>query len=579
MRHARQVSSGAAVVAAALLALASGCQKHDESLVIVTAKPADGAISDLYQLVVTVGTIRQTYDLSSPLTTDGVSVGIYLPDSVTGDQAVHASATHGTGACAPGYAGGKDVHISKAGASVEVVISMAPQSPCSPDGGAGTGGGGGSGGGNAGNGGGGAGGMGGGGPAGSGPAGSGGKGGGAGTAGGGPAGSSGKGGGGPAGSGGKGGGAGGSGPAGSGGRGGGAGTASGSGGKGGGAAGTGGGPPHVAPNFAACIEVDHGDPGVCAAGCTVNSAADVHVYGVAFSPTNPALAVTGGTDGRIKVWTNTNGVLAAQGTVLPGTGIGVVAFSPDGSTLAVGRTGGIDIVNVSTWTVERTLVTLTDVRTYGVAFSNDGAYVFAIGVPSGSTTGGALFVFAVGDTQSLLLQAAPKAYALAVSPANVSGGVPVAITDAGGKASIYTWSPSTKTLSGPVSLTVTVDNSIAETAAFASTGTVFAAGGDDGLVNFWNYPTTGGAPPDGQISLTSVMSDQVGALAFTPSYGWVAVGGMWNGSLSGYSLANGAQVGKTFYPSYDVISLAFAPNANVIVAGEYDCGCVTVCPQ
>jgi hypothetical protein len=556
MKRARQRVPVSAGLAAVLLALGlTGCNKKTDSLVLVTAKPADGTISGVDTLAITVGETTQSYTLPSPLTTAGVTVGIYVPESVTGNKTVYAKATHGTDPCAPGYSGSAPVVIGKAGDTVEVVVTMAATSPCAPDGG-GTGGSVGTGGSAGGGGSGGTGGSaGGGGGAGTGVAGSGGgKGGAAGT-----------------------GGAGG----GSGGSGGGAGTG-GAGGKGGaaGTGGAGGKATHVPPNFGACTEIDHGDQGVCASSCTPGSTADVRVYGVAISPKDPSLVVTGGTDGRVRVWTNTNGALTPTTTVFTGSGIGVVAFSADGSTLAIGRTGGVDIVTVATWNVARTLITVSNARTYGVGFSPDGAYVFSIGVPSGSTTGGGLLVHAVGNTQYLTLQGAPKAFSLAVSPALVSGVLPVAVTDGNGNASIYSWSSTTMALTGPVPLTVTFDGSTAEASAFGAQGTVFAAGGDDGFANFWNYPTSANAGPDGQIDLDgSTNSQKVRAIAFTPDSGWFGIGGGAVGALSAYSIADGSRVGNDFATTYDVVSLAFSPNMNLAIAGEYDCGCVAVCPQ
>jgi hypothetical protein len=486
-------------LAATLPGLAlSGCHNPTDSLVVVTAKPADGSVSDLDALIVRVGSISQTFELPSPLTTAGATVGLYLPDGVTGHQTVSATATHAAGPCAAGYAGHVQIDIAAAGGTSTVMITMTPETTCPP----GAGGAGGSGG-------------------------AGGTGGGAGA----------------------------------------------------GVAGTGGHRPHAEPQFTACTEIDHGDPGSCTH-CTANSTADVRVYGVAISPTDPSLVVTGGTDGRIKVWTNTNGTLTAQGTVLSGSGLGVVAFSPDGTLLAVGRTGGVDIVNVSDWSVARTLITLANVRTYGVAFSPDGANVFAIGVPSSSMTGGGLFVFEVGNPQLLILQAAPKVFALAVSPAVVSDVVPVAVTDGSGKATIYSWSPLTRKLADPVSLFVTAGGTTAEAAAFSLQGSMFAAGGDDDIVNLWSYPTDAYALPNGAINLgLATPGNRVSAIAFTPHYGWVIVGASALGSLSAYELAYGDAIGQRFDTHFDVISVAVSPDSSLVVAGEYDCGCLVVCPQ
>ncbi len=350
----------------------------------------------------------------------------------------------------------------------------------------------------------------------------------------------------------------------------------GTGGTGGTGGSTGGG-----PDFSRCTEIDHGTSGSCAS-CTVGTAADVSVYGVAFSP-DGATVVTGGTDGRVKIWTNASGTLTAKGTPLAGTGLGCVAFSPDGSLLAIGRIGGVDIVSTSTWTVLRTLQTATAQEAYAVGFSPDGTNVFTVTAPSsGAGVTGVLFAHAVGNTQFLAMQSLTSPFGLAVAPNIVAGTVPVAVTDGNGNASIYSWSASANSFGTPVGLRVTSDGSTAEAASFSPQSIVFASGGDDGILSLWNYPVAAGSLPDGQISIiaqTQYFSDYIGAVAFSPTYGFLAVGGSFDGSLTGYTLTDGSRVGVEYDTSYDILALAYSPTSDVIVGGEYDCGCVVVCPQ
>jgi hypothetical protein len=346
----------------------------------------------------------------------------------------------------------------------------------------------------------------------------------------------------------------------------------------GGTSGTGGtGGSAGAPDFSRCTEIDHGTTGTCAS-CSTGSTADVAVYGVAFSP-DGATVVTGGTDGKVKIWTNNAGTLSPQGTPpLAGSGLGCVAFSPDGSTLAIGRVGGVDLVSTSNWTVIRTLQTAQAQEAYAVGFSPDGAYVFTVTAPSGGTSvTGVLFVHAASNVTALSLQSLTTPWGMAVSPVNVAGVVPVAVTDANGNASIYTWGSS---LGSPVTLKVTLDGSTAEGAAFSPQATVFAAGGDDGNLSLWNYPAATGALPDGQISVSSqTASSYIGAVAFSPNYGYIVVGGSFFGSLTAYTLTNGSMVGIEYPTAYDMLSVAYSPTSNLIVGGEADCGCVVVCPQ
>jgi WD40 repeat protein len=500
LKRALETLLGAVLLAA--LGSAAGCGTK-ESLIVVTAGPAyvDGYATNLHTLVVSAGGTTQSFHIPEDLTTQSVTVGLYVPSSVVGRNiTVTAEATGAV--CGPGYSGSTTVNISAAGVTVPANILMDDDPRTCPNGGT------------------------------TGAGGTGAKGGTTGTGGVGARGGT-----------------------------------SGTGGTGGSAG---------APDFSRCTEIDHGTTGTCAS-CTTGSTADVSVYGVAFSP-DASTVVTGATDGKVKIWTNTAGTLTPQGTApLAGTGLGCVAFSPDGSMLAIGRIGGVDLVSTSSWTVIRTLQTAAGEEAYAVGFSPDGAYVFTLAAPTGNNVTGVLFAHAVGSVQALALQSATSVWGMAVAPVNVAGGTPVAVTDGNGNASIFTW---TNTFSSPVVQKVTTDGSTAEGAAFSPDASVFAAGGDDGILSLWVYPAAPGAFPDGQVSVSGqTSSSYIGAVAFSPNYGYVVVGGSFFGTLSAYTLADGSQVGTPFDTSYDMLAVAYSPTSDVIVGGELDCGCVVVCPQ
>ena len=236
-------------------------------------------------------------------------------------------------------------------------------------------------------------------------------------------------------------------------------------------------------------------------------------------------------------------------------------------------------MNVSSWTVARTLVTATGDEAYAVGFSPDGTTVFTTTAPSSGTgVTGTLYAHAVGNTQALANLSLTSPFGMAVAPVNVSGGVPVAVTDGNGRLDFQ--------LVGQCE--VLRDAAVAHgdqrwldrRGSCLAQPTVFAAGGDDGILSLWNYPTGSNALPDGQISVTGqTLSSYVGAVAFSPIYGYLAVGGANFGSLTAYTLTDGSEVGVEYDTSYDVIALAYSPTSNVIVGGEFDCGCVVVCPQ
>ena len=318
------------------------------------------------------------------------------------------------------------------------------------------------------------------------------------------------------------------------------------------------------------------------------------MFGVAFSPTNSQLVVTGGGDGRVKVWTiGANKALTAEGHVLTGQGVNVVAFSPDGSTLAIARNGKVDLASVSTWTINTAAsLVVPGTSTFGVGFSPDGQKIIALGVSSNSSgtgTTGTLASYAVGTTQPAFTATITNAYALAVSPVSSGGALPIAVTTNDGNMQVFNLTAAG--FSAPSTVTVTSDASYAETAAFAPQGNLLAAGGDDGYLRFWPVPVASGAASDAypiDVIAGTFFSTQVWGAGFSPDGAYIAVGGggffdsvgygsltIWNAATPRTSASNEFDT----LQGYDIISVAYSPSGDLIVAGEGDCGCVVVCPQ
>lgn len=340
---------------------------------------------------------------------------------------------------------------------------------------------------------------------------------------------------------------------------------------------TGGGTGGGGGGITSCTEYDHADTGQCSMGsaCTEDHA----VYGAAFSPANPSLAVTGSSEGHTKVWTvSSNGTMSAEGHSLTGTGNGVLAFSPDGTQLAVGEDGGVQIVSVSTWTVVRTLAVQNMV--YGVAFSPDGTQVITLDNDSSvSPSANTLYVHAVTNPTPLATTTLAAGYALAVSPAAVAGALPVAVTTTTGGAFVFTL-----TAAGfgvPTMITVTTDQSYAEAAQFSPTGSLLAAGGDDGILQFWPVPVTGTtqAPSINVYTTSGQVSDWVYAVAFSPNGAELALGGGAYGSVTTYATSSRVQIGVQQNTSnqFDVTALGYSPDGKLIIGGEGNCGCVFLC--
>ncbi len=548
MRARRRLLGLLLLAGCGVSAAVAGC-KDKESLVVVTLQPgAEDASVD--KASVDIGGTKQTFDLpGKTLPAAGVSFGVYVPSSLKGVQPITALAWSSQAGSCVGEMGTGQVDIMSAGGlSGPVTIPMAPSAAGCP----GTGGS-------------------------SGTAGTPGTGGTPGI--GGTLGS-----GGATGT----GGAGGRGGAGSGGLSGHGGGAAGNYGKGGspgmgghggiGGSGTGGAPVGGASGngISACSEYDHGDPGQCATSACSN---DYAIYGAAFSPKNANLAVTSGTDGRTKVWTiKSDGTMSAEGHVVTGTGLGAVAFSPDGTQLAIGQDGGVQIVNVSTWVAVRTLTVASMV--YGVAFSPDGTQVITLDTDSSSTpTSSHLYVHGVTNPTALYSVALTSGWALGVSPVATAGALAVAVTTTTGNALVYTLTAAG--FSAPTTLTVTSDQSYAETAQFSPTGALLAAGGDDGILQFWPVPITGAkqAPSIDVNSGTNGNSDWVDVVAFSPDGSELTVGAGFFGSVTSYATATRTRTGNEQDTSsnYDVSALGYSPNGKWIIGGEADCGCVFLC--
>ncbi len=514
---------------AALSVVGAACSKEKDSLVVVqlSAAASDANAKNMTKVTIGVGGTSRDFPLTAgiPATPDSISFGIYVSSDVVGSITVMAVASQDSGCF--GETGTQGSQIGAAGdITPPVSIAMKPSDVCPPDGGAGVGG----------------------------------------SAGG--AGGSGVGGRGAGGSGVGGSGVGGSGVGGS-------GTGGRAGGSGGsGTAGTGG--AGTPPTLAHCQEVSHGAIASCAdPNCLTATGEDYAVWSVALSPTNPQLMVTGGGDGRLKVWTVGNQTITAEGHVLTGIGLTVLAFSPDGTHLAVGRTGGVDIVNVSDWTVARTLAITNDA--YGVAFSPDGTQVITIA--NDGQLNSKLYAHNIGTIAAVNTTSFFGGWSVAAAPSTSGGALAVAVPMLNGTAGIYSLTTTGFRLS--TSVTVTSDDSLAEASQFSPRGDLFAAGGDDGQLDFWTLPVTGAATsPNIDIFANTAVASEVGAVAFSQDGAYVVVGGEVSGNLSLWATAGSrGEIGDEFDTSYDVVSVAVSQPAHLIAAGEGDCGCVAVCPQ
>jgi hypothetical protein len=132
-------------------------------------------------------------------------------------------------------------------------------------------------------------------------------------------------------------------------------------------------PPDTAPpdppSLVKCTEYKHG-----ANECVLETrAGDWSLYSVVFSPDGKFL-VTGGDDGRVKVWKVTETGLEPDGRVFLSYGRNHLAFTRDGSLLAIGNQRGDLVIMDFARGTPSTLVGHTD-EIEGVAFSPDGKFL------------------------------------------------------------------------------------------------------------------------------------------------------------------------------------------------------------
>jgi WD40 repeat protein len=215
-----------------------------------------------------------------------------------------------------------------------------------------------------------------------------------------------------------------------------------------------------------------------------------------------------------------------------------------------------------------------------VAFSPDGTEVITLDNDDSVTPNTShLYVHAVTNTTALHSVMLSDGYALGVSPAGSDGSVLAAVTTVDGGALVYTLTSAG--ISGPTMLTITSDGSYAETAVFSPAGNLLAAGGDDGIVQFWPVPITGATqPPSINVNtVTNDVSDTVGVVAFSPDGSELAVGGGEFGSVTTYATSTRVHTGNEQDTSadYDVLSLGYSSDGKWIIGGEGGCGCVFLC--
>jgi len=134
----RRVCAFACIPVLALAALAAGCKKDQESLILVALKAdTSAAAGQLDSLTLSAEGVSQTYHLEGGLGTTAKTYGLWVPERVSGGVDVIATAQLGSN-CMMGYAGmGRTESSFSLGETVQIAIMLKPSDVCGGTGGAG----------------------------------------------------------------------------------------------------------------------------------------------------------------------------------------------------------------------------------------------------------------------------------------------------------------------------------------------------------------------------------------------------------------------------------------------------------
>jgi WD40 repeat protein len=322
-------------------------------------------------------------------------------------------------------------------------------------------------------------------------------------------------------------------------------------------------PPGTPPTLTCCTEYDHTLQGIA---CDDN---DTYIYSLTFSPDGKYL-ISGGDDGRYVLWNFDGKKLTAEGHNISGGLYGYGAISPDGTKLAL---GGLDVhlFSVGNWA---DLGSLTiDYFSYGVGFSPDNLRV--VDIDSGS-----IYVHTVADmTQAAKASLPQSAWALAVAPVLVNGGLQAAVPSPSGFVVVYNMSDPT-VIGTPITLDISLNGIWA--AAFSPDARKLAVGGYDSFVRIWNTPLTAASDvPAASFTVDDVnMSEDVQYIAWSPDGRYIAVAsGFSTGHVSIWEVATMTKIASYPVGPNFPMSVAFSPAGNAIAVGEHGCGKFLLCAQ
>lgn len=270
------------------------------------------------------------------------------------------------------------------------------------------------------------------------------------------------------------------------------------------------------------------------------------VHTVAFS-TDGSTVATGGWDGRIRLWTASDGTL--RRTLVSGAkAVGSVAFSPDGRTLAsTGDDGAVRLWDVRTGDLRATMTGHTG-GVYSVAFSPDGR---TLATGSADRTA-RLWDTATGRVREVLAAHTDTVRSVGFTPDGAS------LTTAGEDGAVRVWdvakAATRRTLRG--------DDEF-YTSAISPDGRTLAAAGDGGKITLWHLAT-------GKVK-KSITTDFlfINSLDFGQDDRFLAVGSNDN-TVTIWDTDAGSQY-DSFHGHTDYVqTVAFGPDGRTLLSGGYD---------
>jgi WD40 repeat protein len=322
--------------------------------------------------------------------------------------------------------------------------------------------------------------------------------------------------------------------------------------------------PPAPPSLVACTAYTH-IAGTCD---LATGAGDWAVGSVRFSP-DGRFVVSGGQDGRAKVWKVTSTGLVPDGRVYGGSGTMRVEFSPDGVYLAISsRNGPLTLIEFATNSMAGDFIGHPGL-VHALAFTPDSK-----GLASVDDKGVVKLWDVATRTAVKTVMAGGAGVDIAIAPKSPPGRLWAAVALAsGGTVSLLDFAAATVT---PIPFVVGGPNSNARTLAFSPDGTSLAVGTSEGEISLWGLTGNQAAKvgPPIYTSQTQLPWD----IAFSRDGLQLAMA--WAGE-GGVVLTSSTQVprklGGSFIPEWIPTSVAFSPDGLAIVAGEYRCGQIVYC--